>query len=169
MAQEGRDEQGKFAKGNLFSIGNNGGRPNSTGLPSVKDVGKKEYDKLYVYYKRKTDNSYKIKDKIRSCINSALKRKTNYRRKNKASYYLGIEVDLYREYIESKFQKGMTWDNRGIYWQIDHIKPLSAFNLENESECLLAFNYKNTQPLTSECNRLKHNNYICEQQLKIVI
>ena len=28
----------------------------------------------------------------------------------------------------------MTWDNHGIYWEIDHIKPCSSFNLTNIEE-----------------------------------
>ena len=167
MAEEGRDENGKFAAGNLISTGNNGGRKNTTGLPRVKDVSKKEYDKLYVYYKRSTDKSYAKKDKIRGCINNAIRRSSANPRKGKASYYLGIDVKSYRDYLESLFTNEMNWDNRGTLWQIDHIKPLSLFNLLNEEECLEAFNYKNTQPLTREQNRIKHNKYTSDKQLNL--
>ena len=44
----------------------------------------------------------------------------------------------------------MSWENYGIYWEIDHIKPLSKGG---------SFHYKNTQPLTIPANRSKSNKY----------
>ena len=40
----------------------------------------------------------------------------------------------------------MTWQNYGI-WHIDHIQPLSKFNLLKLEQQKIAFNYKNLQPL----------------------
>jgi hypothetical protein len=50
----------------------------------------------------------------------------------------------------------MSWDNWGPYWEIDHILPLSSFNLNTLLEQKKAFNYKNTQPLTIHENRSKN-------------
>ena len=42
----------------------------------------------------------------------------------------------------------MTWKNHGRFgWHIDHIKPLEKFDLTDPNQQLIAFNYKNCQPL----------------------
>ena len=43
MAKEGRDEKGKFVKGNLFSVGNNGGQPPIYDDPAKMEAKISEY------------------------------------------------------------------------------------------------------------------------------
>ena len=58
------------------------------------------------------------------------------------------------------FLDGMTWENWDLKgWHIDHIKPLSKFNLKDEDELTKALNYKNLQPLWAYDNLSKHNHY----------
>lgn len=52
----------------------------------------------------------------------------------------------------------MNFGNYGE-WEIDNIKPISLFNLNNEEELLECCNYKNTQPLWRTDNRRKYNKY----------
>jgi hypothetical protein len=56
-------------------------------------------------------------------------------------------------------------DNYGPVWHIDHVIPISHFDLSNENEQLLAFNWRNTMPLSAHEN-LKKNNRIDTTQLK---
>jgi hypothetical protein len=44
----------------------------------------------------------------------------------------------------------MTWENWGTKWEIDHIKPLRNFNLNNRDEFLKANHYSNLRPLLKE-------------------
>lgn len=71
---------------------------------------------------------------------------------------LGCSIEDFKKYLQSKFQDGMTWENYGE-WHIDHIKPLSLFNLTDKQQFLQACNYINLQPLWAEENLRKSNSY----------
>jgi hypothetical protein len=64
---------------------------------------------------------------------------------------LGCSFGEFREYIESQFAKGMTWDNCGA-WHIDHIIPLCKFNPDNHAEYAKAWHYSNMRPLWAHDN-----------------
>ena len=66
---------------------------------------------------------------------------------------LGCDFNAFSEYIYSMFDDNMTWDNYGIYWEIDHIIPISS---ANTIEDLIRLNhYSNLRPLKKEDNRIK--------------
>ena len=69
-------------------------------------------------------------------------------------------MDEYTYYLEQMFTPDMSWDNYGEYWEIDHIKPIDAFDLNDEDQLYEAFKYTNTQPLKKEDNREKSNRYL---------
>ena len=74
---------------------------------------------------------------------------------------LGCGISELILYLESKFQLGMTWENWSKYgWHIDHIIPLSSFNLEVREELLKAVNYINLQPLWAKDNFSKGDKII---------
>lgn len=66
---------------------------------------------------------------------------------------IGYTPSELRERIESMFSPGMTWDNYGD-WHIDHIKPVSAFLNEGETDPSIINSLSNLQPLWS-CENLK--------------
>jgi hypothetical protein len=49
----------------------------------------------------------------------------------------------------------MTWDNYGQLWHIDHIIPLSHFDLTDYEQVQIACHYLNLQPLWAEENKSK--------------
>ena len=67
---------------------------------------------------------------------------------------IGTTVEKLRVYLGGKFREGMSWDNHGE-WEIDHIHPLSSFNLGDFREQKRAFHYTNMQPLWMSENRKK--------------
>lgn len=72
--------------------------------------------------------------------------------------YLGVEVGLLREWVESNFTEGMSWDNYGSVWVVDHIVPLRMFDLFNDEDLKICWHYKNLMPLFTEDNEKKNGN-----------
>jgi hypothetical protein len=48
-------------------------------------------------------------------------------------------------------------ENHGKEWHIDHVIPISKFDLNNQEEQILAFNWRNTMPLSCKENLSKNN------------
>ena len=95
----------------------------------------------------KNDINYKISSYARNRVRSALKSGDSSKTKNTFDL-IGCSVDFLKDYLESKFTKGMTWENYGYYgWHIDHIKPCSSFDLTTEEQQRECFCYTNLQPL----------------------
>ena len=117
----------------------------------------KELARNREYYNNKanTDMDYKLNRTLRARINMAIK--LQYGIKSiKSIELLGADIDTVRQYLESKFQKGMSWENHGTYgWHIDHVKPCDAFDLTDPNQQKECFNYKNLQPLWAEENLKK--------------
>lgn len=116
----------------------------------------------YMYRVRRieTDPIYKVPMILRSRLNSALKSNS---KSLKTLEYLGCSIDEFKKYFESKFSKGMSWDNHGE-WHIDHIIPLSSFNLACEDEIRRACNYLNLQPLWAADNYKKSNKLLNKEK-----
>jgi hypothetical protein len=132
---------------------------------------KKKFNKNHPeYYKEyRTKNKNKLNEKLRTRAKQRrkcdpiFKIKTNYRnrlydyykgtnRSKKSKEIIGLEWHEFKSYIESKFEKNMSWENYGE-WHIDHIIPLSSARSELELEKL--FHYTNCQPLWASDNLRK--------------
>lgn len=103
--------------------------------------------------KNKNNIQYKLKCRLRQRLNNALK---TSQKSGSAVRDLGCSVSELKTYLESKFQPGMTWNNWSIDgWHIDHIKPLSSFDLTDRKQLLEACHYTNLQPLWWQDNLTK--------------
>jgi len=104
----------------------------------------------YELNKRKTNQLFKLSGTIRKRIYHALKRK-GLAKLVKTEKLLGCSVEFFKTYLESKFLKGMTWDNHNNKgWHIDHIIPLASAKTQKELHKLC--HYSNLQPLWASDN-----------------
>ena len=103
---------------------------------------------------------HKFKRNIRGRIWYALGGK----KENHTIDYLGCSSNEYLKWILS-CDKNYTLENRGKVWHIDHVIPLSRFDLEDKEEQLIAFNWRNTMPLAAREN-LSKNNKIVKAQIE---
>src|SRR5205823_1218698 len=76
--------------------------------------------------------------------------------------YLGCTPEFLKAHLESQFKPGMTWDNHGKAWHVDHKFPLKppkpyALNLKDPNECARVFNWRNLRPMFGKENMSKSN------------
>uniref|UniRef100_A0A6C0DPB4 Uncharacterized protein n=1 Tax=viral metagenome TaxID=1070528 RepID=A0A6C0DPB4_9ZZZZ len=102
----------------------------------------------------------KFKRNIRSRIFMALKRNKEFH----TVKYLGCTSPEYLQWILT-YDANYTLDNHGTVWHIDHVIPVSRFNLENVDEQMIAFNWRNTMPLSARENLVK-NSKILQPQIE---
>jgi hypothetical protein len=97
---------------------------------------------------------YRIKRSIRGHVYRYLNVKNGLKTKS-SSKYIGISLFLLRKWIEFQFEPEMSWENYGTYWTIDHVLPLSLFDMTNKNHQNISFNWKNLRPCTD--NFVKNN------------
>ena len=107
----------------------------------------KEKRRIYYANRIKVDIQYKLRTHLRRRLNAAIK---NNQKAGSAVKDLGCTVDFLKQYIESLWQLGMTWNNYGNkegQWSIDHVIPLFKFDLTDREQFLKVNNYTNLQPM----------------------
>lgn len=100
-----------------------------------------------------SDPFYRLKKRMRNRVGMAFK----HSYKNTATSVLVGGFENLKARLESLFKEGMSWENYGKAWEIDHITPLSWFDLSNPVQQHYAFHFTNCQPLTPAENRSKSN------------
>jgi len=128
---------------------------------------KKYYQQKYINLKLKNkcielrkNKNIDIIDKI---IDNLRRRAFPYKNKLNITNIelLGCSKEELKIYLENKFKFNMTFENYGD-WELDHIKPITKFNLNDENEIKKCFNFLNLQPLWKAENRKKKDFY-CER------
>jgi hypothetical protein len=112
--------------------------------------------------RRKTDMTFRISEVYRSKFNRAIKRSNE-----KSTKFLGCTKEHLLKWLESQFDNNITWDNYGKFWHIDHIIPISFFDLKKENEQKICFNWKNLQPLEGKENLSKSNKILTTHIVKL--
>jgi hypothetical protein len=90
----------------------------------------------------------------RNSIYRVLKR-SNLSKTQSTIEYLGCSAEHFMDYLKLKMTPDMTMDNI----HIDHIKPVSRFNLDDPDEFLDCCHYTNLQPLLAKDNLEKNNKW----------
>jgi len=111
-----------------------------------------EYKKL----KYNTDTNFKISNLLRIRFYHAIKGK----KIDSILNIIGCNIEELKQYLESLFKFEMTWENHGIIWEIDHIKPCSSFDLSDKEQQKQCFNYTNLQPLFKTTKIAENFGYI---------
>lgn len=104
------------------------------------------------------DFDYRLKIAQGTRIRLALRR-TNHRKTCRTIQLLGCGIPELRVHLEKQFRPGMSWENYGPIWHIDHIRPCASFDLSDPKQQKLCFHFSNLQPLFAVENRRKSDSY----------
>lgn len=90
------------------------------------------------------------------------------KKSNRFNLKYGTTSNAFRAHIERQFTNKMTWANHGKTWHLDHIYPLSKFDLTDRNQLLIACNWQNFQPLLVRDN-LNKSDKIKHPQLSLLL
>lgn len=103
--------------------------------------------------RRSNDENYKIACRIRGVLNKFINNNI------KTMKYLGCDKLFFLNWLEYNFDENMSHDNHGKYWSLDHIIPVSYFDLTKEEQIYQCFNWSNIRPIIA-INNQKRVNYL---------
>ena len=112
---------------------------------------------LYEREKYVKDVTYRLACKLRSRLRHALLRQVT-NKNSKTEELLGVSFSEFKKYIEFLMTPEMTWESI----ELDHVRPLSSFDLTNPEQLKEAAHFSNIQPLLKSDNRkkgCKYNNH----------
>lgn len=132
----------------------------------------KERYKKYCADNRENINSWSriYRQKTNQKLRDSLSRRLNecIRKQKLTKDYLGTSVEHVKQWLEFNFTNEMSWENYGIYWSIDHVLPISKFDLKDDNEVSMCFSWMNLMPLQKSENISKFNkidNTLFEKQV----
>jgi hypothetical protein len=117
---------------------------------------RREYYRKWEREKLLNDPVFKIRKYLSARLNSAMKNQKTSKKNKSILELCGISIELVAKHLELQFKEGMSWNNHGE-WHIDHIIPVSSFNLLDPEEVKRACHYTNLQPLWAYDNLSKGN------------
>lgn len=111
--------------------------------------------------KQLTCPRYRMENALRGRLRKALTR--NIKKVAPTMELLGCTPENLWLYLESKFETGMTRENYGKVWELDHIMPCAIFDLTKPEHQRRCFHFSNLQPLFASENRKKSAKVITNQ------
>lgn len=109
---------------------------------------------------KKTNLQVRLRAVLRGRLALALKNQLRGRSGKKggsAIQELGCTAAELIVYLEGQFRDGMSWNNYGTVWHIDHIKPLSRYDLTLRTHVAEVCHFTNLRPLLARENLSKGN------------
>lgn len=97
----------------------------------------------------KSNANYRLKKSLAARLRTVLKKT------DRTMNYIGCNIQYLREWFVYNFTPEMNWDNYGSYWSIDHIIPVCKFDLTDDTEKLICWNWSNLVPATVKYNSAK--------------
>lgn len=127
-------------------------------LQKVKTKDYKEKRNKYLQNKRKNDKEFAIICAYRARLNEVLHKQ----KKNTYIKYLNCKREEFLNWIEFQFNEYFSWETYGKEWVIDHVIPISFFELNNETHIFKCFSWFNLRPCYKKENLEKSDKVILD-------
>ena len=111
--------------------------------------------KQIIYYQKGRKDNVMIR--ILDNLSSRLRSELNAIGKERPGTYidlLGCSLNEFQKHLSDRFTEGMNFNNYSK-WEIDHIIPMSSFDLSDDTQLRKCCHYTNLQPLWLPDNRSK--------------
>jgi hypothetical protein len=118
------------------------------------------------------NSNFRLKKIARCRIYNAIKRLGNVEKpriRYRTEKMVGCTIEQLKAHLEAQFKRGMTWDNHGSLWHIDHIIPMAHFDVTDENQLLAASHYTNMQPMWAHENLAKSDKLQKDTQMELRI
>tara|TARA_R110002020_G_scaffold184448_2_gene381433 strand:- start:527 stop:1732 length:1206 start_codon:yes stop_codon:yes gene_type:complete len=111
--------------------------------------------------KQRQNPAYRLRDTVRALVYHMIALRKGQTKGGSTFKHLPYTPADLREHLEKQFDKHMSWDNYGSYWQLDHIIPCAALQYDslthpNFAKC---WALNNLQPLEKSKNASKGSWY----------
>jgi len=133
-------------------------------LTQEQKAKRNKWVREYRAERKNNDPTFLMMQRLRERMHKAL-RQANSKKKSHMMDSIGCTPEFLVNYLKVRFKPGMTWDNYGSEWHIDHVRPLADFDLSKKSEQLKANHYTNLQPMWATENLAKSNKILRQQDL----
>ncbi len=115
--------------------------------------------------RKKEDPNYRLGRQIRCRISAAIREQYGSKA-FKTLELIGCTVEELRAHIEKQWTAGMSWSNWTTNgWHIDHLRPVTAFDLTDPAQQKLCFHWSNLGPKWWLDNIRKGNKITTRQTL----
>lgn len=114
------------------------------------------YHRNRIKLKRSQDHRQRVLHCLRERIRKALR---GIAQSGRTMELLSCPMWSFKIYLESLFEVGMTWENYGTVWEVDHIIPCALFDLTKPDHQHRCFHFSNMQPMFVSENRAKGKKY----------
>lgn len=115
--------------------------------------------------KKKSEPHYKVYEVLKGRMKTDFRKYGFKLNGKKYGDIIGCNVHKLKPFLENKFVDGMTWDNHGKVWHVDHIVPLGRTLTQDEYE--RNSHYENLQPLFIKENLSKSDKLEGEESVPV--
>lgn len=132
-----------------------------------KKAKAKDPERFRRYRRKQRAKPYnRVVSNLRGRLREIVKRKGG----KVTSRLTGCSADVLKLHLQSKFKRGMRWNNYGTAWVVDHIVPCASFDLTDAGQQQACFHFSNLQPLFAQVNADKSDTvHPCQPELVIVL
>jgi hypothetical protein len=106
-------------------------------------------------YQQNLSATKQIQYRLRSAFTTRLKCALGRKTKTIVEY-LGMSMESLLPWLEFAWDDEMSWENYGVTWEIDHVLPLSRFDVTSDADTSFVNHWTNLAPLKRRDNQVKN-------------